>query len=95
MSLTKTDIEKVAHLARLNIDEQQTETYIHSLGNIFNLIEQMSQLNTMGVNPMAHPLNMTQPLREDAVTEPNQRESLQAIAPEVEAGLYMVPLVIE
>lgn len=95
MSLTASDVKKIAHLARLGIDEQQIDSYANDLSNILDLMTQMGQADTAGVVPMAHPLDQTQRLREDLVTETNQREHFQAIAPQTEAGLYLVPKVIE
>lgn len=95
MSLDASNIRRIAHLARLAIDEGAIEGYANSLSNILNLVEQMNSIDTMTVEPMAHPLDATQRLRDDVVTEPNQREHFQAIAPQVEDGLYLVPKVIE
>lgn len=95
MSLTATEVKKIAHLARLGIDEQQVDSYAQDLSNILDLMTQMGQLDTVGVAPMAHPLDQTQRLRPDAVSESNQRDHFQAIAPQTEAGLYLVPKVIE
>ena len=95
MSLKKSDVEKIAHLARLAIDEKDVPEYARNLTNILDLVEQMSSVNTDDVTPMAHPLDATQRLRSDEVTESNQREHFQEIAPNVEDGLYLVPKVIE
>ncbi|MGZ8151869.1 MAG: Asp-tRNA(Asn)/Glu-tRNA(Gln) amidotransferase subunit GatC [Methylovulum sp.] len=95
MSLTADDVNKIAHLARLGIDKQNVESYAKDLSGMLDLMAQMSDLNTEGVKPMAHPLDQVQRLRADVVTEQNQREHFQAIAPQVEAGLYLVPKVIE
>ena len=95
MSLKKSDVEKIAHLARLAIDEKDVPEYARNLSNILDLVEQMSSVNTDDVAPMAHPLDATQRLRSDEVTESNQREHFQEIAPNVEDGLYLVPKVIE
>lgn len=95
MSLSKADVEKIAHLARLAISEQDIPLYSKNLSNILAFVEQMNQVDVSGVQPMAHPLETVQRLREDAATEPNQREHFQAIAPQVDAGLYLVPKVIE
>ncbi len=95
MSLEKTDIEKIAHLARLEIDPADVPDYARNLSGILELVEQMNQVDTEGVQPMAHPLRMTQRMRADEVTESNQRDKFQQIAPQVEAGLYLVPKVIE
>jgi aspartyl-tRNA(Asn)/glutamyl-tRNA(Gln) amidotransferase subunit C len=95
MSLDKTDVEKIAHLARLAIDEAEVPHYAQDLNNIFNLVEQMSAADTNKIPPMAHPLDAHQRLRADEVTETDQREDFQAIAPKTEAGVYLVPQVIE
>lgn len=91
MSLTEKDIKKVATLARLKDNSVNAE----DLSNILKLVEQMSLVNTDNVKPMAHPFDVPQPLREDTVTESNERDNLQKIAPAVESGLYLVPEVIE
>lgn len=95
MSLTANDVKKIAHLARLGIAEQDVDHYAKDLSGILNLMTQMGQLDTAGVTPMAHPLDQMQRLREDAVTETDQRGHFQAIAPQTEAGLYLVPKVID
>jgi len=95
MSLTASDVKKIAHLARLGIDEQQVGHYAQDLSSILDLMTQMGQMDTTGITPMAHPLDQMQRLRVDVVTEVNQREHFQAIAPQTEAGLYLVPKVIE
>ena len=95
MSLEKSDVEKIAHLARLAIDEKDVPEYARNLTDILDLVEQMSSVNTDDVAPMAHPLDATQRLRSDEVTESNQREHFQEVAPNVEDGLYLVPKVIE
>jgi aspartyl-tRNA(Asn)/glutamyl-tRNA(Gln) amidotransferase subunit C len=95
MSLEKDDIEKIAHLARLRIDEQDIPDYACNLSDILDLVEQMSAVDTTGVVPMAHPLDAHQRLREDVVSEENRRPLFQSIAPLVEKGLYLVPKVIE
>ncbi len=95
MSLDRSDVEKIAHLARMALDESQIDAYAKDLSNILNLVEQLELSNTDEVEPMAHPLHMAQRLREDRVTESDRREENQAIAPSVEMGLYLVPRVIE
>lgn len=95
MSLTATDVKKIAHLARLGIDEQQVDGYAKDLSGMLELMTQMGQFDTNGVIPMAHPLDQMQKLRADVVTETDQREHFQHIAPQTEAGLYLVPKVIE
>ena len=95
MSLTSEEVNRIAWLARLAIDSDKTDAYAHDLSGILNFIEQMSAVDTDTVAPMAHPLDHAQRLRPDAVTEPDQRALFQTLAPAVEAGLYLVPKVIE
>jgi aspartyl-tRNA(Asn)/glutamyl-tRNA(Gln) amidotransferase subunit C len=95
MSLDRSDVEKIAHLARLALDEEQVEGYAAELSNILALVEQLESADTDDIEPMAHPLHMAQRLREDQVTELDRRDQNQAIAPLVENGLYLVPKVIE
>jgi len=95
MSLERVDVEKIAHLARLAVSEAELEGVGRDLSNILALVEQMGTADTQGVAPMAHPLHMAQRLRPDAVSEADQREKFQSIAPLTEAGLYLVPKVIE
>jgi aspartyl-tRNA(Asn)/glutamyl-tRNA(Gln) amidotransferase subunit C len=95
MSLDQDTIRRIARLARLGVDEAESETYAHSLSDIFAFVEQLNAVDTTGIEPMAHPLDANQRLRPDAVTESNQREQFQKVAPRVESGLYLVPRVIE
>jgi aspartyl-tRNA(Asn)/glutamyl-tRNA(Gln) amidotransferase subunit C len=95
MSLTVDDVKKIAHLARLNLSAADTTLYAEQLSKIMDFVEQMSQADTANIEPAAHSYDISQRLRTDAVTESNQRAAFQAIAPEVEAGLYLVPQVIE
>jgi aspartyl-tRNA(Asn)/glutamyl-tRNA(Gln) amidotransferase subunit C len=95
MSLTKQDVKNIAHLARLAIDESDIPAYANNLSSILTLVEQMNTIDTQTVEPMAHPLDAVQRLRKDEVTETNQREHYQKVAPKTEAGLYLVPKVIE
>jgi aspartyl-tRNA(Asn)/glutamyl-tRNA(Gln) amidotransferase subunit C len=95
MALTADQVRQVAHLARLELKPEQVEKYARELSNILDLVGQLAQANTAQAQPMAHPLDMAQRLRPDAVTEPNRREAFQAHAPKVEHGLYLVPKVIE
>ncbi|MBU2966137.1 Asp-tRNA(Asn)/Glu-tRNA(Gln) amidotransferase subunit GatC [Amphritea sp. 2_MG-2023] len=95
MSLDRTDVEKIAHLARLNIAEQDIQEYAENLSNILDLVDQMQAVDTQDITPMAHPMDAIQRLRLDEVTEGNQRDLLQTVAPAVEAGLFQVPKVIE
>ncbi|MDD1612966.1 MAG: Asp-tRNA(Asn)/Glu-tRNA(Gln) amidotransferase subunit GatC [Methylococcaceae bacterium] len=95
MSLTADEVKKIAHLARLGIDEEDVPHYAEDLSGMLELMAAMGALETSVVQPMAHPLDLQQRLRSDVVTECNEREKFQAIAPQVEAGLYLVPKVIE
>lgn len=95
MALTRTDVEKIAHLARLAISDADASQHTEALSNILGMIDQIQSIDTTGIIPMAHPLDATQRLRPDVVTETNQREHFQAIAPKTEDGLYLVPKVIE
>jgi aspartyl-tRNA(Asn)/glutamyl-tRNA(Gln) amidotransferase subunit C len=95
MSLTPDEVAKVAHLARLALSPEKTTLYAQQLTNILNMVDQLSAADTQGVAPMAHPLELTQRLRPDVVTEANQREAFQAHAPAVADGLFLVPKVIE
>jgi len=95
MSLTNADVRKVARLARLAMSEAEIETARTQLSGIFDLIADMQAVDTTGIEPMSHAQDVSQRLREDAVTETNQRKLFQSIAPQVEAGLYLVPQVIE
>lgn len=95
MSLTTEDVKKVARLARLAMTEQEIHTAHSQLTNIFALIAEMQAVDTRGIEPMAHAQELSQRLREDVVSEGNQRERFQSIAPQVERGLYLVPQVIE
>lgn len=95
MSFTPEDVKKVAHLARLNMTEQDLATFAPQINDMLSMISQLNQTNTTGITPLAHSLDLSQRLRPDVVTETNQREKFQAIAPAVEAGLYLVPQVID
>jgi len=95
MSLSSDDVAKIAHLARLAVEPAETESLSRDLSSILDLVEQMEAVDTAGVVPMAHPLEMSQRLRADEVTENNRRELYQSNAPQAEAGLFLVPKVIE
>jgi aspartyl-tRNA(Asn)/glutamyl-tRNA(Gln) amidotransferase subunit C len=95
MSIAPSDIAKIAHLARLAITDDEAQRYATDLSNILGLVAQMEAVDTAAVEPMAHPLAMTQRLRPDEPTEANQRERFQQVAPATEEGLYLVPKVIE
>ena len=95
MSLDRSDVERIAYLARLAIDEQDIPNYTENLSNILQLVDEMQAIDTSGVEPLAHPLDGEQRLRADVVSETNQREQLQQVAPATEEGLFLVPKVIE
>jgi len=95
MALDKTEIEKIAHLARLHIGESETEEMATRIADILALIDQMQSVDTEAVEPLAHPLDLVQRLRADEITEDNQRDRLQKLAPATEDGLYLVPKVLE
>ncbi len=95
MALERSDVEKIAHLARLGLNDADILRTTETLNNILGLIDQMQAVDTSGIEPLAHPLEATQRLRADQVSEDNHREAYQAIAPAVENGLYLVPKVIE
>ncbi len=96
MALTRAQIESIAQLARLELEPAEIPVYQESLSRILDLVGELERADTGGVAPMAHPLpGLTQRLRPDAVTEEDRRELYQAGAPQVAAGLYLVPKVIE
>ncbi len=95
MALERSDVEKIAHLARLGLNDADIPQTTATLNNILGLIDAMQAVDTNGIEPLAHPLEATQRLRADVVTESNHREAYQAVAPAVENGLYLVPKVIE
>ena len=95
MSLTLEQVKRIAHLARIEISDDEALNTQGHLNGIFQLIEQMQAVDTTGVEPMAHAQDVSQRLREDVVSEGDRRAAYQAVAPEIEAGLYLVPKVIE
>ncbi|RPJ47519.1 MAG: Asp-tRNA(Asn)/Glu-tRNA(Gln) amidotransferase subunit GatC [Betaproteobacteria bacterium] len=95
MALTLDDVRRVAHLARIAVDDAEAGAALGQLTRVFGLIEQMQAVDVSGIEPMAHAQDLVLRLRPDVVTEGDQRERFQAIAPEVDAGLYLVPKVIE
>jgi aspartyl-tRNA(Asn)/glutamyl-tRNA(Gln) amidotransferase subunit C len=95
MSLIRADVEKIAWLARLSLDDSDIPVYTRQLSRILDLVDQLDTVDTVDIEPLAHPLELTARLREDRITEQNQREEFQRIAPRVEAGLYLVPKMIE
>ncbi len=95
MSLNSEEVRRIARLARLEISAEESDRTREQLNGILAFIEQLQAVDTTGVTPMAHAIDVVQRLREDRVSEPDRREAFQAIAPETEAGLYLVPKVIE
>jgi aspartyl-tRNA(Asn)/glutamyl-tRNA(Gln) amidotransferase subunit C len=96
MSLTRQDVEKIARLARLSISEEQMPVYVSGLSSIVNFVNDLARVATGSVEPMAHPLDgQHQRLRPDVVSETDHHEKYQTNAPSVQAGLYVVPRVIE
>ena len=95
MALTTDQVARIAHLARLQLPTDENLRVTDSLNNILGLIDQLQAANTQSIEPMAHPLDATQPLRADRVSEQNQRDAFQRIAPAVQDGCYLVPRVVE
>ena len=95
MALTLDDVHRIAHLARIAIDATEAEAVRAKLDAIFGVLDQLRAIDTTGVVPMAHAQDVALPLRADAVTEPDRRDSYQRLAPAVQDGLYLVPRVIE
>lgn len=93
--MDRTELENLAMLARLTVDDAVFDEVGRGINDILKLVEQLKSVDTCGVEPMAHPLDSVQRLRADEVTEGDEREAFQSIAPETEAGLYLVPKVIE
>ncbi|MEX0960713.1 MAG: Asp-tRNA(Asn)/Glu-tRNA(Gln) amidotransferase subunit GatC [Burkholderiales bacterium] len=95
MSLSLDDVRRIAHLARIEVTDSETEQVLVQMNSIFELIEQMRAVDTAGIEPMSHPLGGSQRLRDDAVTESDNREANMRNAPAREDGLFLVPRVIE
>jgi aspartyl-tRNA(Asn)/glutamyl-tRNA(Gln) amidotransferase subunit C len=99
MSLNSTDIDRIAHLARLQLQPAESERMLGQINGFFDIVEQMRAVDTTGIEPLAHPVaalgEIALRLREDIASEPNQREANQQSAPSVERGLFLVPKVIE
>ncbi|MFI4939597.1 MAG: Asp-tRNA(Asn)/Glu-tRNA(Gln) amidotransferase subunit GatC [Burkholderiales bacterium] len=100
MSLTLSNVETLAKLAQIKLDDEQKKKTLAQLNGIFALVEQMRAVDTSGIEPLNHPIDAFQQgmalrLRDDAVTEPNRRDDYQKIAPAIQDGLYLVPQVIE
>ena len=95
MALTLSDVEKIAKLSRLHLSSEEQAQILRELNDVFTLVENMQTVNTDGIEPMAHPHEVALRLREDTVTETNQREHYQESAPLVQDGLYLVPKVLD
>jgi aspartyl-tRNA(Asn)/glutamyl-tRNA(Gln) amidotransferase subunit C len=95
MALSLQDVSRIAQLARVEVTPAEAEQVLAQLQDIFALIEELQSVDTRGIEPMSHGQEVTLRLREDQVTEHDQRDLFQSIAPQVEAGLYLVPKVIE
>jgi aspartyl-tRNA(Asn)/glutamyl-tRNA(Gln) amidotransferase subunit C len=95
MFLETSEVEKIAHLARIAVPPEEASQLGEALSGILDFVEQMSAVDTQHLTPMAHPQHMAQRLRQDQVSEENRREHYQSVAPETEDGLYLVPRVIE
>jgi aspartyl-tRNA(Asn)/glutamyl-tRNA(Gln) amidotransferase subunit C len=99
MALNSQDIARIANLARLDLSADESERMLTKINGFFDLVEKMNAVDTSGITPLAHPVEVVQPvalrLREDAVSEPNNRDNNQRSAPAVERGLFLVPKVIE
>jgi aspartyl-tRNA(Asn)/glutamyl-tRNA(Gln) amidotransferase subunit C len=95
MSLTLDDVKRVAMLARIEVTDRESEQILEQLSGVFGLIEKMQSVDTTGVEPMAHAQDVVARLRPDAVTETDQHELIQSVAPAVQENLYLVPKVIE
>ena len=95
MAFDKSEVEKIAHLARLHISDLEADEVTARIGDILHLIDQMQSVDTDAVEPLAHPLDVVQRLRRDEITEKNRREELQTLAPSSQDGLYLVTKVLE
>ena len=95
MSLSPDDVRRIARLARIALQPAESAAVAERLNGVLAMVEQIRRVDTAGIEPMAHAQDVVQPLREDSVTETDQRERYQAVAPAVEEGLYLVPKVVE
>lgn len=95
LKVTRDVVEKIAELAQLQIKDSEIDNVIEKMNQVLVMVEEMQAVDTSGIEPMAHPLDATQTLRADNITEGNQRAQFQVIAPETQAGLYLVPRVVE
>ncbi len=95
MAIDRDEIARIAHLARLEVNDEAVARTVEELANILDFVGRMDAVDTSDVTPMAHPLDANQRLREDQITETDRRSEFQAVAPTVENGFYLVPKVIE
>ncbi len=95
MALNTEDIKRIAHLARIQINDDEAAQTLTKLTGIMGLIEQMQAVDTTGITPMSHSQDVVQRLREDVISKTNQREAFQSLAPATQDGLYLVPRVVE
>lgn len=95
MSLTPDDVRRLARLARIAIEPEESGAVLDRLNRVLGLVDQMRKVDTQGIEPMAHALDLVQRLRADEVSDKNQRQLYHSVAPAVEEGLYLVPKVIE
>ena len=95
MSLTPDDIRRLARLARIAVEPEESHAVLERLNQMLGLVDEMRRVDTQGIEPMAHAVDVTQRLRPDEVREADQRKAYQSVAPAVEEGLYLVPKVIE
>ena len=95
MALTENDLRRLARLARIRVEDDEAGPLLAQMSGILGLIDQLQAVDTRGVEPLSHALELQQRLRQDTVTEIDRRAQFQAVAPQVEAGLYLVPKVIE
>lgn len=95
MAIEHADVLRAAHLARLGLDDARAESYVEDLSRILEMVDRLGEIDTEGVMPLSHPLDATQPLRADEVTEPDRRDVFQGVAPATADGLYLVPRVVE
>jgi aspartyl-tRNA(Asn)/glutamyl-tRNA(Gln) amidotransferase subunit C len=95
MSIDIATVRQIAHLARIAVRDEEVDALAGELGRVLDFVGQLAQADISGVEPLAHPLDQALILREDVVTEPDQRDAFLALAPEAQSGLYLVPKVIE
>lgn len=95
MSLSPEEVRRIAHLARLDVSDDEVSAYTGELSRILDLVDRMNAVDTAAITPMAHPQHAIQRLRPDEITEPDQRERFQQLAPSTERGFYLVPRVVE